>query len=407
MQLQWSRDAEVVICDAVAPARFWARRQGRRPYLVPASRLRSLAPDPYSRQLAAPKPVPTRQDEAVGRSLEDAAAVAVSDYVAEILGCRSEALLAVTKFDAGNRHHVYQASYREPTGVVSHLVVRVSYTADPAERAAAQREAAVLTRACGIAGPRLIDFRVQSAWFQAPAMCIEFVPGVERELRTVGLPEMEQLGSLVGWLHDQPVDDLAGGFDVTQSLARYAKGRLDSILARLSWNREPLPAAVQNRLASVAASVQKAGTAALAGPSFADSDRLVLLHGDIADGNILWGDGPKLIDWEYARVGDPADEIAYTFDQNGLDASRRDAFWRGYRPILGDKAWVDRVAKRVSWWESLTLLGSTLWWVERWVRRSLADAGRKADPIAPRQVDYYRDRALSRLDRLEGLLPAG
>lgn len=335
--------------------------------------------------------------------LEHAAAEAVRGYLAEVAGCPPEAVVGLSRFESGNRHHVYKVSCRDRIGRVTQVVVRVSYTGDLNERAAAQREAAVLAKAGGVAGPRLIDFRLESSWFQAPAMCIQFLPGAEREVRRVGQAELEQLGSLVGWLHARPVDDLAGWFDVTGSVPGYAKGRLDSILAGLSWNRDPLPGSFQSRLASAAGSIHSTGKAALSGPNFAIDDPLVLLHGDIAGGNILWDEGPKLIDWEYARVGDPADEIAYTFDQNGLNPIQRDAFWRGYRRELADQAWLDRAAKRVIWWEALTLLGSTLWWVERWVRRIEADTAKTADLVVPRELGYYRDRAVSRLDRLEGL----
>ena len=56
------------------------------------------------------------------------------------------------------------------------------------------------------------------------------------------------------------------------------------------------------------------GTAVLLRP------RAVLVLPEPAD--LLWDAEPILIDWEYARLGDPADEIAYTFTQNALSAPR-------------------------------------------------------------------------------------
>ena len=36
------------------------------------------------------------------------------------------------------------------------------------------------------------------------------------------------------------------------------------------------------------------------------------LHGDLWSGNLLWHRGhPALLDWEYSRQGDPAEELAY------------------------------------------------------------------------------------------------
>ena len=111
-----------------------------------------------------------------------------------------------------------------------------------------------------------------------------------------------------------------------------------------------------------------------------------------------------LIDWEYARLGDPADEIAYLFDQNGLSPGQREAFWRGYRQGASTQAPLGHVAARVDWWEPVALLGSALWWVERWVRRAAADAAGSVDPDVQRGPGYYADHVIRRLDRLERLL---
>jgi len=114
--------------------------------------------------------------------------------------------------------------------------------------------------------------------------------------------------------------------------------------------------------------------------------------------------GPVLIDWEYARLGDPADEIAYLFDQNGLSPGQRESFWRGYGDVVSDQASLGHITDRVEWWEPVTLLGSALWWVERWVLRSAADAVGTVASDAPRGLGYYADHVIGRVDRLERLL---
>jgi thiamine kinase-like enzyme len=132
----------------------------------------------------------------------------------------------------------------------------------------------------------------------------------------------------------------------------------------------------------------------------------VLLHGDPGAGNIIWTPQPVLIDWEYARLGDPADEIAYIFGQHGLAASQREAFWRGYRTRPDPRRHLEHVVDRVRSWEPLTLLGSALWWLERWSRRADADATGDVDPSAAKAPTYYLDHATRRLNRLEELLAA-
>ncbi len=95
------------------------------------------------------------------------------------------------------------------------------------------------------------------------------------------------------------------------SIASYADERLQSIIFRLVWVRDPLPAPIQTRLRSVADSLERSLEGLREAENFKTDETLALLHGDIGPGNILWGPDPVLIDWEYARPGNPADEIAY------------------------------------------------------------------------------------------------
>jgi hypothetical protein len=117
----------------------------------------------------------------------------------------------------------------------------------------------------------------------------------------------------------------------------------------------------------------------------------------------LWGRDPVLIDWEYTRLGDPADEIAYLFDQNALTEPQRRAFWDGYRQSVSGRLRLVHVIDRVDWWEPVTLLGSALWWVERWVRRTELDAVGAVDPAVPKESGYYMDHVIRRLGRLAKL----
>ena len=114
--------------------------------------------------------------------------------------------------------------------------------------------------------------------------------------------------------------------------------------------------------------------------------------------------GPCLTDWEYTRLGDPADEIAYTFDQNALTPSQREAFWDGYWHGTGTRPQLTRMMERARWWEPVTLLGAALWWAEPWVRRTQPGTEGTADPGVPREPDYYYGHLTSRIDRLETLV---
>jgi aminoglycoside phosphotransferase (APT) family kinase protein len=328
-------------------------------------------------------------------------------YVSAVVGCPPGRITAASRFPDGNRHAVYKVSYRASGGVTKDLVVRVSFGGGPDLCGQAQREATVLQKVGGTAAPLLFDFRCTSTWFRAPTMCTEFIEGRQTDLGSAALADIEQVGAVVARLHRRPTEDLAEVMYEGGDLSTYAEGRLGSILSTMMWVRHPLPAEAQGALRKAANSVQKSWDSARHTPCFASGAPLALLHGDIAPGNILWRPRPVLIDWEYSRLGDPADEIAYLLDQNGLTPAQRAAFWLGYRQSFsGSQAMLCGVVERVEWWEPLTLLGSALWWVERWVRRAEADVAGQADPEVPREAGYYADNVSRRLDRLASLLSA-
>lgn len=329
---------------------------------------------------------------------------AVRAYASDAMGRPAETVTAVVPFEDGNRHSVYRVSFRDASDGIRDVVVRVSFGGDAAELAHAEREAAVLESVGGVAAPELYDFRRTSDWFDAPAMCMQFLPGRQQDLQTVGLTQIEQLASLVAWVHERPVDGLGESIGTTTTIASYAADRLRTILSTLAWARDPLPEPLQDRLRSAAGALAEDFEASRDSGCFNTGETLSLLHGDIAPGNVFWNPGPCLIDWEYTRLGDPADEFAYTFDQNALTPSQRRAFRDGYRQGMDSRSRLAHVVERVSWWEPVTLLGSALWWVERWVRRTELDPGGGADPEVRREPDYYFAHVTSRVDRLETLI---
>ncbi len=342
---------------------------------------------------------------AVVQSTDQREEIAVRGYACDVMGCPDEAITAVSRFEHGNRHSVYRV--RCAIGAATRdVVVRICLGGDSADVVQAGREAAVLGVVGGSAAPELFDFRPTSAWFATPVMCMQYLPGPDRDLHAVGPAEIEDLAALVAWVHRRPLDALSESLGPATTVRAYAEDRLHSILATLAWARDPLPGDLQRRLRSAADALAASLGAAQDAPSFSAAGTLSLLHGDIGPGNVLWSPSPRLIDWEYTRLGDPADEIAYAFDQNALTACEREAFWAGYADGLGDQFRQAEVAERVGWWEPMTLLGSTLWWVQRWIRRSELESGGHEDAGVPRERAYYFERVTSRIDRLETRLSA-
>ena len=337
--------------------------------------------------------------------LAEARHSAIRAYVAAVVGCGQGDIAVVRRFEEGNRHDVYEvAAAARRGGPTARLVVRVSLADDPSERAQAEREAQVLGTLDGEGAPRLRDFSPTSPWFDVPVMSMDFVAGHHVSLDRATGAQLERLGEVVARVHDRPIGDLSEPLGPCIELTAYAARRLTSMLEGLTWVCKPIATPIRDRLVAAARSVEQDWERWRLAACFDAGEDLVLLHGDLASGNVLWSPDPVLVDWEYARLGDPADEIAYLFDQNGLAPTLRDAFWQGYSRGRADATLVAHVIERAAWWEPVTLLGSTLWWAERWVRRTDADASGAPDPATPRDPDYYSGEVLRRLDRLAALV---
>ena len=89
----------------------------------------------------------------------------------------------------------------------------------------------------------------------------------------------------------------------------------------------------------------------------ADEPGFRRLHGDLWSGNVVWdGDHPWLVDWEYARRGDPAEELAYLVEMDAMGPELVDAVLEGYdHPAIGE---------RVEAWRPLAALSAGLWYAD-------------------------------------------
>jgi aminoglycoside phosphotransferase (APT) family kinase protein len=325
----------------------------------------------------------------------------VRAYACAVAGCPPDCAVSVARFEGGNRHQVYRVSHGDPAGASRDTVVRVATGSDPEEQAQAALEAAVLERLDGVGAPRLYDFRTESAWFETPAMCMEFIDGQSRVLLSAAPADVERLGAVVASVHNLPPHDLHAWLPGPATIADYVDTSLELHASYLPKLREPMPAGVRARVDRAFTWV--AATAGAARRAEGAGDRLVLLHGDVGPGNILWAPEPVLIDWEYARLGDPADEIAYIFGQHGLGPRQRAAFWVGYQ-LTSDHPRIEQLIDRTAWWEPVALLGSAMWWLERWSRRADADAAGAQDASTPKPERFYLDEALRRLDRFDAVV---
>jgi aminoglycoside phosphotransferase (APT) family kinase protein len=305
-------------------------------------------------------------------------------------------VVTMTRFTRGENHAVYRVRCADARGVERDVVVRISNADAAVDRARADREAAVLAHLRGAASPRLLDYRSGGPFAGRAVMCLEHVDGHVEPLDTASPDRLADLGSAVRRTHSSPVDDLAPLLDAAPDLSTYVEDRGRGMLARMALVQDPLPDAMQRRFRDVAAWAEQM-TDQLR--MTADAGTPVLLHGDVSAGNVLWTPQPVLIDWEYARIGDPADEIGYLFGQNALRPEQREGFWRGYGQAL-EPASLSRLIERAANWEPLTLFGSALYWAELWFRRVHADATGSVDPSAPKDPAYYLDHVSRYLHRI-------
>lgn len=97
-----------------------------------------------------------------------------------------------------------------------------------------------------------------------------------------------------------------------------------------------------------------------------DETHFSQIHGDLSVGNILWSeDGAYLVDWEYSRHSDPAEELAYIATEQGVSQATLDALRAGYDEGGGTPdTW-----KRVAIWAPFTALDSAFWWCDYLLER--------------------------------------
>src|SRR5579884_782371 len=177
----------------------------------------------------------------------------VSAYVCRtVADCAADRIVSVDGLAWGENNAVYGVAYRNREGDVDQVVVRLG-PRDAAGRLRAGREAAVLEKVGGVAGPRLYDFCADDPGFGRPVMCLEFLRGDQPDLSEVGPEDLERLGCLVQWLHAQPVDDLDWA-PADAGLPAYVRERWrDHLASRLGAIRDPLSLRLQERLRAAVA----------------------------------------------------------------------------------------------------------------------------------------------------------
>lgn len=214
---------------------------------------------------------------------------------------------------------------------------RVEKTGDAA---ALGREAAALALVAGRPwAPRLIE--------AAPGRLVTApVAGGPRPGAAVGEADAGRLGAVLREVHETrraPAGGMWWRALPDRSLAQYRAGRVADAEARLAG--------------TAWAGVARAAAAAIPGRRPGrDGAPFRLLHGDLVAPNLLWPpDGPVLIDWEFWRMGDPAEDLAYLAEVGGLPAASAATAVEAYG--------VPGMARRVDRWRGLVCADAGGWYL--------------------------------------------
>lgn len=175
------------------------------------------------------------------------------------------------------------------------------------------------------------------------------VEGAPRRLAGLSEADARRLGAVLRELHDLRADS-HGGLPAwpapVRSLAAYRSARLADALGGLAEAGRPL-----------------AAMALAIGPAPRGEGPFRLLHGDLVEQNVLWPpSGPVLVDWEFHRLGDPAEDLAYLLAVNDVPDAVAAAVLAGH----GDA----EAAAGVPWWRPVVMADAAGWYL----RHGAADA---------------------------------
>ena len=169
-------------------------------------------------------------------------------------------------------------------------------------------------------------------------------PGAPRPLAEVGAADARRLGSVLRELHESRRASSGGLWwweAPAMGLAAYRAGRVADAEAALRGTADEGLAL-------------RAGAAPL--PDTRDAEPFRMLHGDLVAENIVWSpSGPVLIDWEFQRLGDPAEDLAYLAELNALPTAVVASVLAGYG--------LPGMAERVEGWRGLVAADAGGWYL--------------------------------------------
>jgi|GEM_PF-2769427 len=205
----------------------------------------------------------------------------------------------------------------------------------------------------------------------------EHMPGSPAPITDVSTAAREELGASLAWVHRHQRD----GYMIWPSLDVQFGTRADAYHARLVTLRRYT--AAQGLLPEADRLLDRLAGAELPVSAGWQETDFFLCHGDLSIGNILWhGESVRLIDWEFARDGDAAEDIAYLVAEQNLTPDVVAEIAEAYVDASGDP-WA---FARLPTWLPLVALDAALWWADYHLAQG-------EDPLAQVDVSSRLERA--------------
>ena len=214
--------------------------------------------------------------------------------------------------------------------------------------AALDREARALALLAGRAwAPRLVE--------HDPGRLVSTrMPGAPRRLADAGDDDLRRLGAVLAELHavGRACSGALWGWDgPARSPSAFRARRADD---------------AERALAGTAHAGLARRAAAVPLPADGADAPFCMVHGDLVEANVVWGSGgPALVDWEFWRTGDPAEDLAYLVETNGLADDAVTALLGGYG--------AQGARERLDAWRALVAADAGAWYLAQGME---ADAGR-------------------------------
>lgn len=187
----------------------------------------------------------------------------------------------------------------------------------------------------------------------------DYVPGAPRAIQDLNDGQIRALGDSLCCIHAVTRPRFTPWPD--QTLQSGNRAALLRFRARSLENYDSFPNVVSGQVHPRLPDLMAALSAAdVSDPSWSEP-AFSRLHGDLSRGNILWhGDTAAFIDWEYSRIGDPAEELAYLLTEQDVDFDAATPLQRAYIEAGG----AADVLRRVPLYALFTAVDSAHWWAD-------------------------------------------